>query len=213
MIKFLTSNLNHYHKENGNKIANEVDNTNGLVDQIKQYLKATSSILFISADSKDTEKVIQYSNLLFVALKLSGISFNEYNILYEDTKNKAKELVNKADFIFLSGGDTYIQNCFFNEINLKELLKNFDGIVMGQSAGSINMATNVFNSPEEKEESEPIYFEGLGLTELNIEPHFNLDSTNFNEYENYQTKSIIVYSAFLCSFKYCNLKCPYFPIR
>lgn len=191
MIKFLTSNLNHYHKENGNKIANEVDNTNGLVDQIKQYLKATSSILFISADSKDTEKVIQYSNLLFVALKLSVISFNEYNILYEDTKNKAKELVNKADFIFLSGGDTYIQNCFFNEINLKELLKNFDGIVIGQSAGSINMATNVFNSPEEKEESEPIYFEGLGLTELNIEPHFNLDSTNFNEYENYQRDYIL----------------------
>lgn len=191
MVKFLTSNLNHYHKENGNKIANEIDNINKLVDQIKQYLKANNSILFISADSKDREKIIQYSNLLFEALKLSGISFKEYNVLDNETKNNAQELIDKADFIFLSGGDTYVQNCFFNEINLKELLNNFDGIIMGQSAGSINMATNVFNSPEAKEESEPIYFEGLGLTELNIEPHFILDSKDFDDCESYQRNYIL----------------------
>ena len=33
------------------------------------------------------------------------------------------------------------------------------------------MAKDVFNSPEQGEDSEPIYFEGLGLTEINIEPH------------------------------------------
>ena len=60
MVMFLTSNLNHYHKDNGKKVANEIDNINGLVDQIKAYLKGNNSILFISANSKDIEKNNEY---------------------------------------------------------------------------------------------------------------------------------------------------------
>lgn len=186
MVMFLTSNLNHYHKDNGKKVANEIDNTNGLVDQIKAYLKGNNSILFISANSKDIEKNNEYSSILFNALRLSNITFKNYNVLNDETKKDAKRLIEEADFIFLSGGDTYIQNEFFENINLKMLLQNYDGIIMGQSAGALNMATNVFNSPEEKEESEPIYFTGLGLTELNIEPHFIEDTSSFDEYEVFQ---------------------------
>ena len=53
------------------------------------------------------------------------------------------------------------------------------------------MAVDVFNSPEEKEESEPVFFEGLGLTTINIEPHFEYDDTNFNDKEKYQRDAII----------------------
>lgn len=35
---FLTSNLNHYHKIANKKIANEINNTNGLVGQLKRLL-------------------------------------------------------------------------------------------------------------------------------------------------------------------------------
>ena len=48
---------------------------------------------------------------------------------------------------------TYKQHEFFIEINLKELLKNYQGLVIGQSAGALNMADKVFNSPEEQENS------------------------------------------------------------
>ena len=53
------------------------------------------------------------------------------------------------------------------------------------------MADSVFNSPEEKENSEPIYFNGLGLTNINIEPHFIFDTKGFNEFELYQRNKII----------------------
>ena len=62
---------------------------------------------------------------------------------------------------------------------------------MGQSAGAINMAEHCFNSPEELEESEPVFFDGLGLTNINIEPHFVYDVTNFNENDKYQRNAII----------------------
>ena len=191
MIRFLTSDFKHYHKVDGQKIANSFDNTNGIVDQIKEYLKEKNTILFISADSKDIEKVSLYSQLLFEGLKLSGIEFKNYLVLSNETKINAKEYVEKADLIFLSGGDTYIQYQFFTEIKLKDLLVNFNGLIIGQSAGAINMSNNVFNSPENQEQSEPIFFDGLGLTNINIEPHFQYDDTNFDDNGKYQRNAII----------------------
>jgi len=191
MIKFLTSDFKHYHKENGKKIANKFDNSNGIVDHIKKYLNRNNTILFIASDSKNKEKIDLYSKLLFEGLKLSGINFDDYLVLADETKNNAREYIEQADLIFLSGGDTYVQSQFFNELKLRELLSDFNGIIIGQSAGALNMAYNVFNSPEEMEESEPIYFEGLGLTDINIEPHFTLDTSDFDETEIYQRNKIL----------------------
>ena len=174
---FLTSNLNHYHKIANKKIANEINNTNGLVGQLKKTINRFDTIVYIASNPSDIEKVTEYSNLLFEALKLSDIAFKNY--------------IKQADLIFLSGGDTYIQNQFFNEMNLKYLLKEYNGVIIGQSAGSINLAENVYNSPENGTNSEPVHFTGLGLTEINIEPHFNIETSNFNELENYQRDNIL----------------------
>ncbi len=191
MIKILMSDFKHYHKVNGEKIANAIDNTNGIVDHIKEYLMDTNAILFIASSPEDKEKISLYSKLLFEALKLSDISFNEYLVLDNSTIDDAEEYINKANMIFLSGGDTFEQNEFFNRINLKEKLLNYKGLIVGQSAGAINMAEDVFNSPEEMEESEPIFYKGLGLTNINVEPHFVLDSSEFDESEKYQRDIIL----------------------
>lgn len=53
------------------------------------------------------------------------------------------------------------------------------------------MSKDVFNSPEQGEDSEPIYFEGLGLTEINIEPHWKTDTSEFDENEKYQRNYIL----------------------
>ena len=183
MIKILTSQVDSYTRINGEKIVKEIGDTNKFVTQIKKYLKDNKSILFIASSKNDFEKIDIYSNLLFKSLKLSGIAFKEYNVLDGRTTDRAKEFVDKANLIFLSGGNTFLQSEFFKEINLKALLENYNGIVVGQSAGSINMAKDVFNSPEQSENSDPIYFEGLGLTKMNIEPHWKTDTSAFNEDE------------------------------
>ena len=185
------SDFKHYHKENGEKVANPIDNTNGIVDHMKEYLTDRNAILFIASSPDDKEKMELYSSLLFEGLKLSGISFDEYLLLDNSTANKAEEYIKKANIIFLSGGDTFVQNEFFNKINLKEKLANYNGLLIGLSAGAINMAEDAFNSPEEMKESEPIFFKGLGLTDINIEPHFVLDSSDFDESEKYQRDFIL----------------------
>ncbi len=194
MVRILTSSFNNYHEENGKKIPNTIDNSNKIVDHIKKYLNKCDTLLYIVSDPNEKEKTKLYSDILFESLKLSGISFKEYIILNNDNINKAKEYIKKADLIFLSGGDTYIENEFFNSFNLSELLKDYNGLVIGQSAGALNMAKYVFNSPENMDDSEPIYFKGLGLTNINIEPHFVYDDTNFTEEEKFQRDAILLES-------------------
>lgn len=188
---FFTSNTKHYYKDNDITYSKEIDNTNGIVDQIIKLIDGNQSILYIASDPNNYDKIDSYSSILFEALKLSNISFSHYLILDSRTKDKAQEYISKANVIFLSGGDTFIENNFFKEIKLKELLYNYDGIIIGQSAGSINMAADVYNSPEEGNNSEPIYFKGLGLSYINIEPHFVLDTKYFDEMQLYQRKHIL----------------------
>lgn len=189
MIKILTSSFNNYYVLDNKKIAQQLDNKNNIVECIKDNLKDNQTMLFIPSDINDKEKTNMYSSILFESFKLSGILFEEFIVL--DDISKTKEYVDKASLIFLSGGDTYIQNKLFSKMNLKQCLKNYNGLIIGQSAGTINMATKAYNSPEEMEQSEPILFNGLGLVNINVEPHFIYNEDEFNEAELYQREDII----------------------
>lgn len=192
MICILASNFKNYIKKNDIKISCPIDNTNGLVDQLKDNIIRTKKVVFVASDINDSyEKVSSYANIFFESMSMVGITFLEYFILYGDNMDKAAEYINDSDLVFLCGGSTYNQYIFFEIINLRYLLENYSGIVIGQSAGALNMAIDVFNSPENKEESEPIYFDGLGLTNINIEPHFEFDDSVFDENEKYQRDFII----------------------
>jgi dipeptidase E len=83
--------------------------------------------------------------------------------------------VRQADLIVLAGGHVPTQNAFFQRIRLRELLKTYDGVVLGISAGSMNMADVVYAQPEEPGESVPSFqrfAQGLGLVNVSILPHY-----------------------------------------
>lgn len=185
MKVFLTSNLNHYEKIDGVKVAKEIDNKNGLVDQLKSKLDGTRGILYIPADASNKDKIEEYSKILFDALRLSGIVFDNYYVV--DDKSSVEEVrdrVLKSDLVFLSGGDTFTQMQHFENIKLRDILIDYEGVIVGQSAGAINLAEDVYNSPEYEEDlSRSCYFKGLGKTNINIEPHFVLDTSNFDSDE------------------------------
>lgn len=192
MIRILTSDFKNYEKRDGVKIAHPISNENGIVDQLKEVLKDKKKVVYVASDINSTpESVGGYAKIFFDSMKMVDISFQEYYILEGTNVDKAREYIENADLVFLCGGDTYNQHLLFEKIGLKELLLNYSGIVMGQSAGAINMAEHCYNSPEEMEDSEPIFFDGLGLTNINVEPHFVYDSSTFNGEEKYQRNAIV----------------------
>lgn len=192
MIRILASQFHNYEKIDGIKIIRPMNNENGIVDLLNNILKKRQKVVFVCSDLNSTpDSVENYVRIFFDSMKMVGIEFNEYCVLDGTKIDKAEEYIKNADLVFLCGGDTYNQNLLFEKIGLRELLSNHSGVILGQSAGAINMATHCFNSPEDLEDSEPVFFEGLGLTDINIEPHFVYDNSKFNEKEIYQRKAII----------------------
>ncbi|MCI9434817.1 MAG: hypothetical protein HFI86_06075 [Bacilli bacterium] len=126
MIRILASDFKNYEKINGQKISHPMDNSNGVVDQIKNSLQDYKKIVFVSSDMSSThENVLSYAKVLFDSIKVVGIKFDEYLVLDGESKGKAADYIKDASLVFLCGGDTYKQHEFFTAINLKELLKNF----------------------------------------------------------------------------------------
>lgn len=205
MIRILASDFGNYEKVNGEKITHPISNENGIVDQLKKNLKRTNKAVFISSDINSTpERADDYAKVFFDSLKMVGITFSEYLIIDGRNYDKSSEYIEGADLVFLCGGDTYDQHKLFSKMNLKKILSNYSGVILGQSAGALNMAEDVFNSPEEKEESEPVFFEGLGLTTINIEPHFEYDDTNFDDKKEFQRDAIIKESYNRVIYGQCN---------
>ena len=179
MVLFLTSNIGGIKKENGKKIPVEFYSKNQFLLNMKKSLKSNKKFVLIASNPFNFEQNDKFLEMDIEALKLSGLSFDEYLILDNRNKTKIPEVLKDSSLIFLCGGNTYIQNQFFNEINLKEYIKELDSTIVGISAGAINCAEEVFNSPEEDDDlSNSSILVGLGLTKFNIEPHFDINNDN-----------------------------------
>lgn len=160
---------------------------NGFLSEVKAALEEAVSrqgngqgalprVLLVSAAPDDqafTDSVLEGMSL---CIHRSGIRTEEIVMLDRRNERAAAELVRRAHWIILCGGHVPTQNRFINEIGLKELLKDFDGVVMGCSAGSMNCASRVYSHPELPGEAvDPQYrrsLVGLGLTDINLVPHF-----------------------------------------
>ena len=151
---------------------------NGFVETLKQALNKPVHALFITSAPDDavfTDSVAVSTRENFGN---SGIEFETYNKLDRRNMEQAEEFVKQANLIVLSGGHTPTENFFFADIGLKELLADYEGVVVGISAGSMNSAEVVYAQPEEAGESvDPAYekfLPGLGFTKIQIIPHYQM---------------------------------------
>ena len=113
---------------------------------------------------------------MFIAFAEAGMPFSQYTVLDWQNAQEAQDLIANSDLIILSGGHVPTQNRFFNKLGLRELLEDYEGVIMGISAGSMNCAEMVYAQPEMAGETlDPDYqrwLSGLGLTSVNILPHY-----------------------------------------
>ena len=148
---------------------------NAFIDNIRQALPENPRVLFVCADPEDHQGVCRFAAETTAAFAEAGIAFSCYHVLDGRNSRSTQALLNRSDFVILSGGHVPTQNAFFQKIHLPQLLQEFEGTVMGISAGSMNCAEWVYVQPEEPGESSPDFprfAPGLGLTEVNILPHY-----------------------------------------
>lgn len=150
-------------------------NENGFVDRIRDALPEFPRCLYICSSPDRHDLNCRYGADIFMAFANAGIHFASYQVLDALNAHQAPQLVENADLIVLAGGHVPTQNAFFRSIGLRGLLDGHSGAVMGISAGSMNCADVVYAQPEEPGESAPEFsrfLPGLGLTQVNILPHY-----------------------------------------
>ena len=150
---------------------------NGFLATVKAELPPKPRVLMISAAPDDrafTDSVLEGMTL---CVRNSGIEPSKITMLDRRNCKRAASEVRRADWIVMCGGHVPTQNRFIHEIGLKELLRGFDGLIMGCSAGSMNCADIVYSHPELHGEAASRgyshWLRGLGLTRLQIVPHYD----------------------------------------
>ena len=175
MKAILTSSLGGSVKVNGKRIPSTLIQENGLLDKIKSIWTENAKVLMICASPNDYDINDSVYNCLKEAFLMSGLSLSSFEMC-DDRNEEIIERLGGMDAIILTGGHVPTQNAFMKKIRLEEKIKKFNGIVIAWSAGSMNCAEIVYAGPElEGEAIDPNYqrwITGLGLTKVNIFPHF-----------------------------------------
>lgn len=170
----------------------------GLGEMFKTELKDTKSIVYIPGSPEKIEKAkTKYIPVFTEHFKNDGIEFEQVNLMTPELpKEEAKEMIKRASFIMLMGGDPYKQRDLCEQLGILSELKQFNGVMLGFSAGAMLMSKYIIITPCSEEYPDFHIEKGLGFDDLSIYPHNNTSSEEYPDEliagdEKYQKKDLL----------------------
>lgn len=177
MTLFLTSSPCDNNVPEGLDLPCIFDARNGFVENLRASVEPGAQLLIIASDPDAFAGNDEMAATFEGCFAAAEIELEDVCVLDSRNADDAAELVAQSGVILLSGGHVPTENAFFASMDLRDLLADFDGVIIGISAGSMNCADTVYAQPEEPGEAvDPDYqrfIPGLGLTTRNILPHYN----------------------------------------
>lgn len=166
----------------GSRPVDGLDHMNKFVENLHQYWPENARCLMIAAAPDEPEMNDEMTEFFGQAVKKAEFTWSAFDLWDRRTQDFSKEALHSYDVIFLGGGHVPTQNQFFTQINLREKIADFEGIIVGISAGTMNSADVVYAQPELPGESvDPEYkrfIQGLNLTKTQILPHYQMVEDN-----------------------------------
>ena len=176
MIVFLTSSPTG--PLDGSRKVDGLDKKNHFVNNLRKYWKDNSRCCLIAASPENFEMNDGMCDFFREAFLKENFSMQCFNLIDRRYCDFTKDDLHQYDVIILGGGHVPTQNNFFKDIELREKIAGFDGLVIGISAGSMNSSDIVYCQPEEDGEAIDPNFQrwitGLNLTKTNIIPHYQM---------------------------------------
>ena len=146
---------------------------------LKKDIKNNCNIVFIASLFDNFEKNDFQQNKVKTSFENIGIKFNKTFIIDNRVKkDEAKDIINNSDVIFLLGGSPELQMKSINDYDLASTIKEFEGIIIGVSAGAMNQTKRVIYKDEFKN-NEIISYDGLSFYEESIYPHLDFKNIEF----------------------------------
>ncbi len=142
--------------------------------QLCQYLPKAGRFVMVASDFSAHEKSARYLAKYLQDFGKGGIYFSQSALVdFSVSPKEAVSLLKEADIVWLSGGPTLTQIRHIKEYGLIDALQKRDGVTVGTSAGSINMAKQVLLARDPDDGIDQMcQYEGIGLVDFSIEPHF-----------------------------------------
>ena len=139
----------------------------------QQKIEKRDRFAFVASEFEALhEKTDKYFGIFLNMFESAGIHFAEaYAVDGRMSAAEAQKAVAEADVVWLSGGDTPAQLAYFQKYGLVKVLQEHEGVIIGMSAGSINMARTSICTLSCGHSKQEIY-SGLGCVDISVEPHF-----------------------------------------
>ena len=182
MILFMTSSPCDDHVPEGIQLPCILDESNGFVDNLRSCWKPDSRLVVICSDAYNFPLNDEMCDTFTKCFRYHGLSVSSSIMLDSRNERNADSIIALSDVILLGGGHVPTQNEFFARIGLKALLRDFTGVIIGVSAGSMNCKDVVYAQPEMPGESiDPDYkrfIPGLNLSKVQVLPHYQMVKDN-----------------------------------
>lgn len=139
---------------------------------LRAYLLRRESLVFISAWPEDYARNDDDSDGMHDMFAERGMAFTDHRLIDRRTSAAdAVRLVREADCVFLMGGDVTKQMALIRDLGLVAELRASRAVILGVSAGSMNMGRYVADVWETK-----TLCEGIGLTGIVMKGHYAEDA-------------------------------------
>lgn len=135
---------------------------------LSENLTGRRSLVFISAWPEDHPRNDADSDGMHQMFAERSMAFAAYCVIDGRTgATEAVRLVREADCIFLMGGDPMKQMQLIRDLGLVLELRESHAVILGVSAGAMNMGQRVAEIWESK-----AFYEGIGLEDITIKSHY-----------------------------------------
>ena len=141
--------------------------------RLKAELPVRNSLVFVSAWPADHDRNDDDSAGMHGMFAERDMAFARFCVIDERTEPaEAQRLLREADCIFLMGGNATAQMQLMRDKGLPDVIRNSRGVILGVSAGSMNMGKTTVDIWENL-----VPYEGLGLTDITMIGHFSYEDT------------------------------------
>ena len=182
MILFMTSSPCDDHVPAGVNLPCILDERNDFVKNLRARWKPDSRLVVVCSDPYNFALNDEMCDTFTGCFRYHGLTVSSSVMLDSRNERDAGRLIALSDAVLLGGGHVPTQNAFFERIALRSLMREYTGVIMGVSAGSMNCKDIVYAQPELPGESaDPQYrrfIPGLGLSRVQVLPHYQMVKDN-----------------------------------
>lgn len=140
----------------------------------------TRNSLVVIPCNENPEELQAHLSFFTEQLAEAGIVFNYHVILSSVmTQEEQCNFIRNADLVYYMSGYPFEQKEFIIRNKLEEALHKYNGVVLGISAGAMNMSKYIIMVTDGPNSNETRIEPGLGLVNFSVFPHCAFSGDNF----------------------------------